>query len=310
MFVHVDITVAFQLFCIVQGLTTAAYLLAHPRPAGNRWLGLLLDLTLQVVDYFLSRSGVYYRHRELYFTPLFFSWSFGPLLWGYVCSRYGPVQLRWPHFVPVAVQVLFYTVVALQSFDTKTWFWLAVHKPMTRYIEHYGAVASVLGYGAMALRRLARHGQQPRWLWRGLLLVGGFYLAAALDPLVKAAYLPPGAPKFYLTSLVLPLLAYALALLTWRDARGTELATTLAAALAPMPPCASEPAPPTAPDPLPSIAAPAPSIDAGQLARVTRALETEELYKNPALTLDDLARHLGLSSNAVSYLLNAGFTTR
>ncbi|MBF9237493.1 hypothetical protein I2I05_08785 [Hymenobacter sp. BT683] len=123
MFVHVDLAVVFRLFCIVQGLTTGVYLLvARSRRAGNRWLGLLLlGLTLQVADYFLSRSGVYYRHRWLYFTPLFFSWGFGPLLLGYVRVEYGQSpRLAWPHFVPVGVQALFYGIISLQSFDTKT----------------------------------------------------------------------------------------------------------------------------------------------------------------------------------------------
>ena len=87
MFVHLDLAVVFHLFCIVQGLSTAAYLLAGPRRPGNRWLGLLLlALTLQVVDYFLSRSGVYYRSRWLYFTPLFFSWGLGRCCWR-TCGR-------------------------------------------------------------------------------------------------------------------------------------------------------------------------------------------------------------------------------
>ena len=73
MFVHFDLAVVFHLFCIVQGLTTAVYLLVGPRRAGSRWLGLLLlALTLQVIDYFLSRSGVYYRNRWLYFTPMIY----------------------------------------------------------------------------------------------------------------------------------------------------------------------------------------------------------------------------------------------
>ena len=47
--------------------------------------------------------------------------------------------------MPVALQAAFYAVVAMQSFDTKAWFWLAVYKPLTRYMEYYGAVALLLG---------------------------------------------------------------------------------------------------------------------------------------------------------------------
>lgn len=296
MFVHLDPAVVFHLFCIVQGLSTAAYLLAGPRRPGNRWLGLLLlALTLQVVDYFLSRSGVYYRSRWLYFTPLFFSWGFGPLLLSYVRALYGARPLRWPHFVPVVGQGLFYAVLALQSFDTKTWFWLTVHKPYTRYLEHYGAVLSVLLYVGLTLRFLSRQPRPARWLQPGLLGVGLFYAAAALDPMVNSLYLPAGAPKFYLTSLALPVLAYALALVGWLKNAATPASHLAEAASA-----------------LPDALPPAPlgkelqPVNPEHLARVVAAFEQERVFRNPDLTLDSLAERLDLTPNAVSQLLNAG----
>ncbi|GAA4015871.1 hypothetical protein GCM10022408_31600 [Hymenobacter fastidiosus] len=300
MLVHVDFSVILHLFCIGQGLTTAAYLLtAGSRTAGNKWLGLLLlGLTLQVADYFLSRSGIYYRHRWLYFTPLFFSWSFGPLLWTYVRTRYAPGRgLAWPHFLPVVVQGLFYGVISLQSFDTKTWFWLIVHKPVTRYVEHYGAIVSILSYLLLALGFLRQHAPALRWPRHVLLGLGAFYLAAALDPLVNSYYLPAGAPKFYLTSLVLPVLVYGVALMSWLKS----------------PSAASQPQPEPASalglvpaTPVRQAVEPGPPVDGEQLTRVVQALEQEELFRNPELTLDGLAQHLELTPNTVSQLLNAG----
>ncbi|QIX59728.1 helix-turn-helix transcriptional regulator [Hymenobacter sp. BT18] len=302
MFVHLDLGVVFQLFCLVQGLTTAAYLLAGPRRPGSRWLALLvLALTLQVIDYFLSRSGVYYRNRGLYFTPLFFSWGFGPLLLAYVRALYGGRPLRWPHFAPVLVQVLFYCSVALQSFDTKTWFWLAVHKPFTRYVEHYGAVLSVLLYTGLALRFLRQQPKPPRWLTLGLLGIGLFYGAAALDPLVNSWYLPKQAPKFYLTSLVLPVLAYGLALLAWVK---THVATgRMPAEAAPVGDTTGE----AELEPATSVVSREPQeINPEQVRRVVAAFEEEELFRNPELTLDSLAQHLNLTPNLASHLINAG----
>ncbi|SNC61040.1 AraC-type DNA-binding protein [Hymenobacter gelipurpurascens] len=294
MLVHVDLAVAFQLFCLVQGLTTGAYLLiAKPRLAANRWLALLLlGLTLQVADYFLSRSGVYFRNRWLYFTPLFFSWSFGPLLLNYLLARCNRPPLRWPHFVPVALQLLFYVVVAAQSFDTKTWFWLTVHKPYTRYLEHYGAVLSVLVYARLAWRLVSTHGGHPRWLGWALPGLGVFYVLAALDPFINRYYLPPGAPTFYLTGLVLPLLAYALALIGWLQNRSLTAHLTSSELLTATVSSAS--------------AASVPLPDPEHLRCLVAALEQDHLYRNPDLTLDVLAQHLGLTSNMVSQLLNAG----
>jgi hypothetical protein len=149
MLVHVDLVVAFLVVCIVQGLTTAVYLLlARPRAAAARWLALwLLAMTLQVVDYALSRSGTYFRHHALYFMPLFFSWGFGPLLHAAVRASYpGTRPLgRW-HFAPVALQAACYAVLAVQPLAVKTAFWIGTHKPVTRWVEHYVAVASVGAY--------------------------------------------------------------------------------------------------------------------------------------------------------------------
>ena len=194
--------------------------------------------------------------------------------------------------MPVALQAAFYAVVAMQSFDTKTWFWLAVHKPLTRYVEYYGAVALLLGYLGLSLRLLRRHPEAPRGLQVLLWALAGFYGVAALDPLVNAAYLPKGAPRFYLTSLVLPGLAYGLALLGWVAHRRPHLSAANGRAGA-------------APKPAP-VPGPEAQADAGLLARVVRALEQNELYKDPELTLDALARHLGLTPNVVSLTINAG----
>ena len=290
MLVHVDFAVAFQLFCIVQGLTSAAYLLATSvRQPADKWLGLLLlGLTLQVVDYFLSRSGTYFRHRWLYFTPLFFSWSFGPLLLAYMRVRLGSRPLRWPHFLPGVVQATFYLVVCAQSFDTKTTFWLTVHKPWTRYIEHYGAVLSVVVYLLLTYRLVQQQDQPSRRVRRGLVAVGVFYALAALDPLVNSWYLPAGAPKFYLTSVALPVVAYGLSLAGWLKSRSfsTQLLAGLGAAIIPK--------------------KPAGPVDADQLRRVVAVLEQEALFKDPDLTLASLAQHLSLAPNVVSQLINTG----
>ena len=196
------------------------------------------------------------------------------------------------------VQAGFYAVLTLQSFDAKTWFWLAVHKPYTRYLEHYGAVASVLLYLGLTLRWLRHQAAAPRWLRWGLLATGALYVAAALDPLINSAYLPAGAPKFYLTGLVLPVVAYGLALLGWWKGSGD---------FRPVGPIAV-PVPPGTPAsvPEPTLTKAAPPINPDQLRRVVAAFEHEKLFQDPDLTLDILAQHLGLTPNAVSQLLNAG----
>jgi AraC-like DNA-binding protein len=306
MLVHVDLVVVFLVVCIVQGLTTAAYLLlARPRAAAARWLALwLLAVTLQVVDYALSRSGTYFRHHALYFMPLFFSWGFGPLLHSAVRASYpGTRPLgRW-HFAPVAVQAACYAVLAVQPLSVKTAFWIGTHKPVTRWVEYYVAVVSVGAYVWASWRLVRAHGGAPRRpLGAGLAALGAFYAVAAVDPIVNPAYLPPSAPRFWLQSLLLPVAAYAVALWALFGRRATR-PEAAPAATAPPPPMAA---------PAPTRRAPSVVTDGARvvapdhLARVVHALERDALYRDAELTLDRLAAHVGLPANTVSQVINAG----
>ncbi|RSK47509.1 helix-turn-helix domain-containing protein [Hymenobacter rigui] len=308
MIIHVSWWVVFLAFSLVQGLTTGGYLLARRR-LGAGWLGLLvLGLTLQVLDYGLASSGTYFRHRTLYFMPLFYSWCYGPLLWAAVRARYGDgrAPAKW-HFVPGAVQTGFYLLLAAQSLDTKAWFWQHVHKPVTRYLEYYGAVLSVSWYAAQALRLVRSHPARPRWAEQGLWGVVGFYALAALDPLINDSYLPEGAPKFYLTSLLLPVLTYAAALVAWL--KGPDAVNARPQLTAPAEVALSE----TSPAPLSAgqLLGAAPTAgkappDPVLLARLVQVMEGEALYRGPDLSLGTVAQHLGLPPNTVSHLINAG----
>ncbi|TAE24112.1 MAG: AraC family transcriptional regulator [Cytophagales bacterium] len=278
--VYLDLSNLFNLFCIAQGFTTAALLFYRTDSPANRWLAwLMVGLTLQVVDYFLTRSGVYWNHKWLYFFPLFYSWSFGPLLYAYVRARAGQaVSLPKGWLVPVLIQGLFYLILTFQPFDNKAWFWLNVHKPFTRYVDYYVACGLIL-YAIYRSRPLATD-RPLRLLLNGL---GVFYVIAAIEPLVNDAYLPDNWPKFYLTHQILPLFVYALALI------GLVYGWLV------------KPERPTAP------ITPPPPVTPDQREQVLRAIQQQELYKDPELTLTSLAKHLGESPNVVSRIINTGF---
>ncbi|WP_375443361.1 helix-turn-helix domain-containing protein [uncultured Fibrella sp.] len=278
--IYLDFITLFDVFCIVQGLTTATWLFWTPNKPANRWLAwLILGLTLQTIDYFLSRSGVYYRHRSLYFMPLFFSWSFGPLFYGYVralTNKPPTISRFW--LLPVVVQVLFYCVLTVQTLDTKAWFWQTVHKPYTRYVDYYVGCGLMLYFLARSWKTIESDNPAGNWLNGLIKSLAVFYVIAAIDPLVNATYLAPNAPRFYLTTLALPFFAYMLAL--------TGLFRDRFKRVVKQPPII---------------------VSADQQERLRRAMSVDKLYRNPDLTLAVLAEHLGLTTNAVSRLINAGF---
>ena len=100
------------LFAVIAQALFAAGLLAWAplNRLSNRFLALLmLAIALWLCDGFLRVSGLYSRNANLYFSPIYYSLAFGPLLYFYVRSllnhgfrwraRY------WVHFVPVLLQV-------------------------------------------------------------------------------------------------------------------------------------------------------------------------------------------------------------
>lgn len=288
--INLSLLVIFYLFCLVQGATTSALLLSSARrhPA-NRWLGLLTaGLTLQVVDFFLTYAGIYRQNNALYFSPIYYSWSFGPLLFFYVRALASGQEIfrrkESLHFVPVAVQTVFFVVLSLQDLEFKSWFWVHVHKPYTRYLEYYVTIALVLGYGWRSLRLLPTAPMVPSWVRSFLLGLGAFYILAIFYPLLSTWWLPPRAPKFYLTELVLPVFAYWLGLAGYLRQRAAEA--------------------PAKAKPRPTVA-----VEPEHLRRLTDAMERDGLFRNPELTLPDLAAHVGLTPNAVSACLNAGLGT-
>ena len=295
--------VVFLLFCLVQGCTSAGFLLlGGGKRIGAGWLGfLVLALTAQMLDYFLSASGIYFHHRGLYFSPLFYSFAFGPLLYSYCRVRMadglfasekvgtgegGPVgegRLSFWHWIPVGVQFVFYCTLGLQSLDTKAWFWMEVHKPITRYMEYYGSLFSMVLYLASILRLSKGSMAKPAWFAPSICALLGFYGLAAIDPLINEHYLPAGAPKFYLAQLALPVIAYALAVGAWLFPQLKSISGSLA---------------------LPSR--PRPQADPGLLKKTMAALDQQRLYTDPDLSLGGLASYLGCSPNQLSATINSG----
>jgi AraC-like DNA-binding protein len=275
-----NLLVIFQFLAVFQGITAAGLLLSRRSGVTARqWLGLLiLALTLQSCNSLLINTGIYRDHHELYFMPLFFSWSYGPLLYFYIKNSAVPqsgfLKANAKHFIPVALQFLGYCVIFFTDLPTKTWFWLNVHKPYTRFLDNIVAVILILIYVKIALPYMKQTDQRfRRFLW--VLLT--FFVVAGLDALINPIYLPPNAPRFYLMELLLPVLSYWLALaIYWREQQTAKAQHQRVA------------------------------VNEAQLNLIVSTVEGEQLYLNPELTLPDLAQRVNLNTNMVSQSLNNG----
>jgi AraC-like DNA-binding protein len=311
-----DVVVLFAL--VAQAVFAAALLwLARYNRVPNRFLALLLlAIALWVLDGFFRVANIYGQNADWYFLPIYYSFGFGPLLYFYVQSlinhdfRLRPRQ--YGHFVPVGLQAALYGWLSLQSYPDKLWFWEHVHQPYTYRIEFVGTWLSLIVYLGLSLRLLRRY---QRWLpenfsetsqlrlyWlRTLLLVltlvSGQWLVEVILREFFNTYYAYDYSTWLLGGVMLLIGGVGLRQADMQAVHFTPEATEAEPVLA-------------LPDPAPTEQAP-PGLRAPVLPetvdRIRRALEEQQLYLNPTLTLAELSAHTGLAPRLISFTVNNGF---
>lgn len=328
------------LFAVLAQAIFAAGLLwfAPHNQLPNRFLALLLlAIALWVLDGLWRASGLYGQNAEWYFTPIYYSLAFGPLLYFYVQSLVNqPFRLRryhlW-HFVPVLVQAGLYWWLRFEPYAVRLWFWEQVHQPYTYRIEFIGTWISLIVYLTLSLRLLRRY---RRWLpdnfsemsqlrlqWlRVLLLVLALVSIQWLVEVVLREFFNLYYTYDYSTWLLGGVvLLIGVVGLRQADMRAVHFTPAEATENAPQPlATTAQPAPEAAggyfsgkaAENTVSVApatgrAAAVAVDAVVQERIRRALEDERLYLNPTLTLAELSAHTGLAPRLISFTVNNGF---
>jgi len=330
--------VVLLLAVMAQAMFAAGLLWVRPHNRQpNRFLALLmLAITLWLADGFMRVSGLYGQNAGLYFSPIYYSLAFGPLLYFYVRSLINH-DFRWRsgyawHFAPVLLQAALYWWLRFQPYELRNWFWQHVHRPYTYRLEFVGTLVSLLCYLALSLR-LLRH--YRRWLvdnfsevselrlrWLSWLLVlvavvsGQWFLEVVLRELWGIYYQYDYSTEMlggvlFIIGVVGLQQADMQAIRFEDDAPApADLATTNEP-----PPTAASAAGAEAVEATAAVvpAAPAPAsppvrpVDEAVAARIRQALEEDKLYLNPTLTLAELAAHTGLAPKLISYTINSGF---
>jgi AraC-like DNA-binding protein len=304
----------------------------------NRFLALLLlAMALWMLDGLWRASGLYGQNAEWYFTPIYYSLAFGPLLYFYVQSLVNQsFRLRaghWWHFAPVLMQAGLYWWLRFEPYSVRLWFWEHVHQPYTYRIEFIGTWISLIVYLALSLRLLRRY---RRWLpdnfsemsqlrlqWlRVLLLVLALVSVQWLVEVVLREFFQLYYTYDYSTWLLGGVvLLIGVVGLRQADMRAVHFAPTETAENAPQPlKTTGQPESGTAgghflgnsAENAVSIApagvrVAAVTVDAAVQERIRRALEDEQLYLNATLTLAELSAHTGLAPRLISFTVNNGF---
>jgi len=267
--------------------------------AANRLLAALLAaIALEIVPYAIGFAGFYDAYPGLSFAPLEWTLAFGPLLWLHVVAltegRLPPGG--WRHGMPALGYAAYLVVVFIQPQAAKDAWNDRIHEPFVDPAATAAGLASLAIYLAAAWRRYRRY---QRWLdahvsnredhrlsgLRNVLLAMAVLLAASLA--CDAATFVLRLDYFARFPLYagLTVLVYLLGLEGWRQADRAH----------PVP----EVSPPTA--------APAAARDwrvqgEAWLAQTVRA----DWWRDPELSLDKLARHLGTNTTYLSRALNEG----
>jgi AraC-like DNA-binding protein len=296
------------------GLVTAALLATTPRNAqANRFLALLIVLmTAQLVPYIIGFAGFYDDYPALSYLPVNVSLGYGPALYFYVCglTAQKPAQ-KWSwHFLPMLVQLGYYVFVFLHPLAFKNRWDTYVHVPYVDPAETMLIFASFGGYLWAALRRSQsyqawldanlsnREEFRLSWLRSFLLLLSLTLLLWIGFQLTDWFLRDIGYFQWFWFYVWLTGLVYVLGLLGWRNA-GLAYPQPGPAVSAP------EPEPEHTPE---QSAAPAPPARDWQKQGQLWAAEiaARGWWRDPALTLATLARHLGTNASYVSRALNEG----
>ncbi|GAA4374825.1 AraC family transcriptional regulator [Hymenobacter koreensis] len=331
--VTLTVNVVLLFAVLAQAVFAAALLWTAPlNRLPNRFLALLLlSMALWVLDGLGREANLYGQNPELYFSPIYYSFAFGPLLYFYVQSLLNHrFRLRgqhvW-HFVPVLGQAALYWVLRFTPYSTRMWFWEHVHQPVTYRVEFIGTWVSLMVYLVLCLGLLRRY---RRWLpehfsetsqlrlhWlRVLLLVLALVSAQWLVEVVLREFYDLYY-KYDFSTWLLGGVVLLIGVVGLRQADmqavefGPDADETTEPAAEPItagPQHEAGAAPSLVPGAEASTAErPAAAVDPAVLERLRRAFEDDKLYLNPTLTLAELSAHTGLAPRLISFTVNQGF---
>ena len=293
----------------IQALVLAGclWLVSRNRAASRILAGLIVSLGAYMIPYIIGYAGAYDRWPWLSFAPFNLTLLFGPLLLGYSMTLTGARPSRgwlW-HLAPFAFQFFAQALVFPFPLETKTAWNSAVHEPFVVPLLNVATLVSLAGYGWASLRRYRAYrawlehnradGEtfDPRWIRNALVAVmiaGSVWLGFVIARLINPAH--DYFDDFWLYAGI-GLLAIYLGVEGWRHANSPFPAMATAAG-----------------DPdrdMTDVAPPGPDRDWAQIA-AEWASEVDRLglWRDPDISLGDMARVLGTNSTYLSRALNEG----
>jgi AraC-like DNA-binding protein len=285
---------------IAQSLFAAGLLFfSRQNMISNRLLSvLIIVIALWLSDDFMRLAGIYQQRPNLYFLPIFYSFSFGPFIWFYVRSLirhpFRLTRIDLLHFIPVTLQTALYLFLCFSPYSFKYWYWEHVHRAYTYRVEFDGTWVSLMVYLLLSFRQL-RHYQvwvvnhfsevsRIRLNWLKVLLA--ILIVLCVQWFIEILLRDFGGLYFNYDYSV-EILGVAVLVLGIAGIRQASLSDVHF----------------EAEEPAKAVFLPDPLV----LKAISDGMEKQQLYLNPTLTLVQLASVLKLNPKIVSRHINTGF---
>lgn len=261
-------------------------------------IGILVVFGFWMTNILLRVSGTFKVHPNLYFIPINFSLSFGPLIFFYIKSLtnkdYRLEFKAYKHFIPLIIQFVFYAVCFLLPYSMKRSFWINVHSTYTYDFEIILVQLSLIIYLILSIRYFRNYktyiantfSETSKISLRWLRVVIILFLALAILWMVDfLAWIILGITNLYsLLEILIAIMALVLALGGILQSNLTDMAYT-----------GKESEQPKKSDM---------SLDKNTTQKILSYMENNQLYLNPTLSLDEFSKAVGLPKRTVSNHIN------
>lgn len=297
---------------ILQGAIFAALLIyrffRHKKTA-DLWLaGLLAALCLSLVTPLIGFANVYDRNQWLTYFPFTISYSYGVLVWFYVAaltnSKRAFSRKDLLFFIPSAIYVAFRLALFAQDLEFKGWFDKNYYAPFIGTFVFVTEFAWNVAFLWFAIRHYRKYRAWTDenfsdtgkikfdWLKNFLYLFTFVFVLGAVFDFTNSFIFKLSYIQYFYFELILALVTYYLAIAGYLRSRTIELDFTASKAHE----SAAERKTLLADRELENLK-----------TKLQNLMEKDKLYREPNLTLTDLARQTGVNSAVLSYAVNNGF---
>ena len=262
-----------------------------------------------------ANGGIYSRYQYLYFIPIFYTLSFGPLIWFFTLTilnrsrEFKPMDLL--HAILPAAQAIFFFSVGFRNAEFKSWLWQNVIDPWLQTTEGAIFLIGCTTYLILCLQMVNRHSKtaesewqshQMAWLKRFLIFFLAFVgVQFVYDIADLVGWEIFGVNIYNIPFADLPLNLSQSALWYWAAFTGYQIANPETMIPKPKPELESQPQ--KAREERYNLSD---SDVQNQVAAFDAFMESEKPWMSPDLNLKTLARQFGVTDKVMSFLINEG----